>query len=107
MTEFPLDEVLAVQKAFARIYNATGLLSISSHYIHVQRDTLAELSSTESWVIEVDPDTMYPVRCFTTIKGIEFRAVCTADEAKELGLELSPEQLETLAGETPYADHDS
>jgi len=97
--EFPLGEVLAMQKRFVELYRSVGLLSLNDNYIHVKGVILAQLCDIKTWVISVDSNSSFPVSCRALVNGVEFCAVCTKEEAKTLGLVLTADQLATLGEE--------
>jgi len=93
---FPLDEILAMQKRFTTLYRTTGLISICDSYIHVKVGTLAQLSNTETWAITISLKMTYPIQCVAVIEGTEFHSVCTREEVEKVGLVLTAEQLAIL-----------
>ena len=93
---FPLDEILAMQKRFTTLYRTTGLISICDSYIHVRVGTLAQLSNTETWAITISLKMTYPIQCVAVIEGTEFHSVCTREEVEKVGLVLTAEQLAIL-----------
>ena len=90
MTEFPLEEVLAMQKRFVELYRTTGLLSVNDNYVHVTDHALAELSDPSTWNIKVvrNPGFDTPYHVHTWIQGTEFVAVLNEKEMAEYGLEI-------------------
>ena len=92
-SEFPLDEILAMQKRFTTLYRTTGLISICSNYIQVRLYALMQLCDQETWTTDISLKMMYPVRYSATIEGVKFCSVCTRKEAEEVGLVLTAAQL--------------
>ena len=90
MPEFPLDEVLRIQREFAKLYRSTGLLNVADNYVQVNDRALAELADPAIWDIRVvlhqEKTTFY--HAHIRVKGVEFLAVLDEKELAEYGLEI-------------------
>ena len=89
MTEFPLDEVLDMQKQFAILYRTTGMIGISDNYVQVTTATLAGLADPTTWDIytHIWKQEAASLHASVEIRGIPFTAVLHEGEMTEYGLE--------------------
>ena len=87
MSEFPLEQVIEMQREFAVLYHTTGLLDMADSYIQVNHECLTELSDPADWALSPGHDAE-EIEALIFISGSKFIALMDPDEAEALGLTL-------------------
>jgi hypothetical protein len=99
MDKTQLDELVALQKAYAKIRRETSLVALDSNYIHIDHEAMVELLEAEpnrkQSVKNNGATFSYPVEVTIWHEGVAFIALFDFPAIAEYGLRyLLPRELD-------------
>lgn len=76
MGDFPVHELIEMQKRWKEIYDTFEVSGMGERGIHVQLRAIPQIAPVENWTLNIDRgDTTYPYEHSITLDGVKFFAI--------------------------------